>query len=136
MPQYRKKPVVIEAVKLTNETFTDPHPNPEHIVGVVYDPTVRCAYIKTLEGTMRADVGDWISYVSTFKTCQGCRDIRQWVQNNVPCLCWAHGNTIEDCREAVQEAHYRAPEETRGLRFGFLRRLAMRDKRNQSRRIS
>lgn len=54
--------------------------------------------------------GKWEGSVSTFKTCQGCRDIRQWVKNNVPCLCWSHGSAIEDCREAVQEAVYRAPD--------------------------
>jgi hypothetical protein len=60
MAQYRKKPVVIEAVRLTNDTFDAPHPNDEHIPGVVYDPNMKCAFIKTLEGTMRADIGDWI----------------------------------------------------------------------------
>ena len=58
--KFRKKPVVIEAVQVTDSTFDAPHPNPEHILGVVYNPNERCAYIKTLEGTMRADMGDWI----------------------------------------------------------------------------
>lgn len=60
MVKFRKKPVVIEAVQVTNSTFDAPHPNPEHIQGVVYDPERRCAYIHTLEGRMRADMGDWI----------------------------------------------------------------------------
>lgn len=72
--------------------------------------------------------GVWEGYGSTWKTCEHCRDIRQWVKNNVPCLCWAHGNTIEDCKEAVSEAAYRAPNEARGLRFGLLRRIVARDK--------
>jgi hypothetical protein len=58
--KFRKKPVVIEAVQVTDATFDAPHPNPEHLVGVVYDPKRRCAFITTLEGTMRADLGDWI----------------------------------------------------------------------------
>jgi hypothetical protein len=37
MPKFRKKPVVIEAVECTEVTL-----------------------IETLEGTMRAEVGDWI----------------------------------------------------------------------------
>ena len=78
--------------------------------------------------------GLWEGYISTFKTCQRCVDLRTWVKNNVPCLCWAHGNTIEDCREAVEEAHYRAPAETVGLRFGFLRRKVLIDKFNAARR--
>lgn len=60
MNTFRKKPVVIEAVQITDATFDDPHPNPEHVIGVHYDPMIRCAFIDTLEGTMRADMGDWI----------------------------------------------------------------------------
>lgn len=72
--------------------------------------------------------GLWEGYFNEFKTCMRCVDLRIWVKNNVPCLCWAHGNMIEDCREAVEEASYRAPEETVGLRFGFLRRKVMLDR--------
>ena len=58
--KYRKKPVVIEAVQLTDATFDAPHPNPEHIPGVIYDPVLRCAFIDTLEGRMTASLGDFI----------------------------------------------------------------------------
>lgn len=58
--KYRKKPVVIEAVQITNATFDAPHPNPEHIRGLIYDPVRRCVLIPTLEGEMRGDMGDWI----------------------------------------------------------------------------
>jgi|SRR6202035_5295586 len=71
--------------------------------------------------------------ISTFKTCERCYDIRLWTKNNVPCVCWAHGNMIEDCQEAVNEAARRAPAETAGLRFGFLRRIVVRDRLNQQR---
>jgi hypothetical protein len=66
-----------------------------------------------------------ISYGMTFEafTCARCCDLRQWVKNNVPCTCWAHGNLHEDLRNSVEAAASRAPDETRGLRFGFLRRL-------------
>lgn len=60
MEKFRKKPVVIEAVQITDKTFDEPHPNPEHIEGVIYDPQARCVYINTLEGTHRGDLGDWI----------------------------------------------------------------------------
>jgi len=60
MARYRKKPVVIEAVQITEDTFSAPHPNPEHIVGVVYDPIQKSVFIPTLEGTMRGNLGDWI----------------------------------------------------------------------------
>ncbi len=58
--KFRKKPVLIEATQLRASAFDNVYPNPEHITGVIYDPVQRCAFIKTLEGTMRADIGDWI----------------------------------------------------------------------------
>lgn len=60
MAKYRKKPVVIEAVQITDATFDAPHPNPDHVENVVYDPVTRQVYIKTLEGTMTGNMGDWI----------------------------------------------------------------------------
>ncbi len=60
MPRFRKKPVEIEAVQITDATFDAPHPNPEHIQGVIYDPQARCVRIRTLEGEMCGFVGDWI----------------------------------------------------------------------------
>ena len=67
------------------------------------------------------------------RTCAKCVEIRNCVTGNIPCFCWAHGNMIEDAREAINEACYRAPDETVGLRFGFLRRLSIRDKFNRTR---
>ena len=66
--------------------------------------------------------GKWDSYVNEFKTCERCVNLRVWVKNNVPCFCWCHGNMLEDARETIEEARYRAPDETAGLMFGFLRR--------------
>lgn len=78
--------------------------------------------------------GKWDNMVDTFNTCVRCRDLWTWTKNNVPCLCWAHGNRIDDCKEAIEEAAYRAPAETKGLRFGFLRRLLQRDRFNLAHR--
>jgi len=75
--------------------------------------------------------GKWDN-IASFKTCRHCVDIRQWTANNVPCLCWAHGHTIEDCRDAIEAACLRAPAETLGLRFGFLRRVVERDTANKA----
>ncbi len=63
--KYKKKPVVIEAVQVTDSTFDGPHPNPEHVKSVegsnvVYNPVNRKVYIQTLEGVMIAEIGDWI----------------------------------------------------------------------------
>lgn len=80
--------------------------------------------------------GKWDGRFDTFLTCERCFDIRQWVTNNVPCVCWAHGNIREDAEYAVEEAHYRAPEETVGLRFGLLRRFVQRDRFNAARRAA
>jgi len=66
MSQYRKKPVVIEAYEV-------PHPDPGYqraevptwMMQAIIDAVITLdplggAHIKTLEGTMRANVGDWI----------------------------------------------------------------------------
>ncbi|BBB99363.1 hypothetical protein [Bradyrhizobium elkanii] len=80
--------------------------------------------------------GSWDRCISEFKTCSRCVDLRTWVRNNVPCVCWAHGNLHEDLRETVQEAHWRAKDEVTGLRFGFLRRMVAIDRFNASRRTT
>lgn len=77
--------------------------------------------------------GKWNGHLDNFKVCERCFNIRTWTKNNVPCLCWAYGSIIEDCRDAIEEACYRASEETKGLRFNFLRRIVARDKLNRSR---
>jgi len=67
--------------------------------------------------------GLWDGNFNYFKTCHACKDLATWVAFNVPCVCLAHGEMIERCKEAVIEARDRAPDETRGLYFEFLRRL-------------
>lgn len=81
-------------------------------------------------------VGKWSGDFSSFKTCERCHDIRKWVENNVPCACWAYGNLDEDAKETINDAYCRAPKETVGLRFGLLRRLVARDRFNKSRRAA
>lgn len=78
--------------------------------------------------------GKWDGFVSQFKTCERCVDLRMWVKNNVPCFCWAHDNLHDDMRETVQSAAWRAKDETVGLQFGLLRRLRAIDKFNATRR--
>ncbi len=60
MNKYRKKPVIIEAVQITDATFDANHPVPSHIKDVLYDPMARTVTIETLEGKMVGVVGDWI----------------------------------------------------------------------------
>jgi hypothetical protein len=70
MPKFRKKPVVIEAVQFTEDMalrmLIDAEPGPFGLqASGNYHPanrTVSRAWvsIKTLEGVMKADVGDWI----------------------------------------------------------------------------
>lgn len=65
MPQFRKKPVVIEAVQF-NGSSTDVAAIRQWMLGneyrkpVVRTSDIRTLQIETLEGTMRADKGDWI----------------------------------------------------------------------------
>ena len=67
--------------------------------------------------------GVWGGQAGTYRTCSHCRDARVWTNNNVPCLCYTHGNVLNDCGMAIMEAKRRAPLETPGLLFGFGRRL-------------
>jgi len=71
MSYYRKKPVVIEAVQLTEELFWKLHDKQEPPIFGKFtfsgswhpvNRTINAAYIyiKTLEGEMRADINDWI----------------------------------------------------------------------------
>jgi len=80
--------------------------------------------------------GVWDGRADNFKTCSHCVDLRTWVKNNLPCVCWAHGNLHDDLKENVRGATWRAHEETRGLMFGFLRRMVAIDKHNASRKIT
>lgn len=50
----------MKPVQITDATFDAPHPNPEHIPGVLYDPVHRCAYVATADGVTPARIGDWI----------------------------------------------------------------------------
>lgn len=65
MPKFRKKPVVIEAFQLhPNDDQTRALP-PNWLVGAVVKGGIKMqpdggAHIDTLEGVMRATVGDWI----------------------------------------------------------------------------
>jgi hypothetical protein len=77
--------------------------------------------------------GKWEGECSQFKVCERCHDLRQWVQNNIPCLCWAYGRLFGDCRDAIEYAYDEAPEEVTGLRFGFERRVVQIRKFNAQR---
>lgn len=77
--------------------------------------------------------GMWDGDFGFYKTCERCVDLRTWVKNNIPCVCWTHGNMHEDLRETVREIWRRNDEETSGLLFGFLRRMVMIEKFNKRR---
>lgn len=68
--KFRKRPVVIDAVRVTDDTYAAlnalEESDPDHVklymqtVGDAVTNRVAWVEIRTLEGTMRADVGDWI----------------------------------------------------------------------------
>lgn len=65
MPKFRKKPVVIEAVEFRHPmgaAATPPWLLDAVLGGLVWSQGGEAPYltIKTLEGNMRADLGDWI----------------------------------------------------------------------------
>lgn len=58
-----------------------------------------------------------------FHTCLNCIELKNFTINNIPRSCISHGNLIEDCKDSIEDAITRAPEETKGLWFGFLKKL-------------
>lgn len=61
MAKYRKKPVVIEAVKWTGDNMDEIRRFVPESANVQRSlPHGSCLYIPTLEGEMTAQVGDWI----------------------------------------------------------------------------
>ena len=57
MSKYRKKPIVIEAIQWTGNNLAEI----ETFTGTIKYPVERSALLfDTLEGIMRANVGDWI----------------------------------------------------------------------------
>jgi len=60
VPKFRKKPVVVEAVQVTDAWFDGSHPNPLHPPELDICPEYRWVEVVTLEGTMTAQIGDWI----------------------------------------------------------------------------
>ena len=61
MKKYIRKPLIIEAVQITEETFNAPHPNEEHLRGVQYDPKRKTATVLPPFNVHRvACLGDWI----------------------------------------------------------------------------
>ena len=64
MPKYRKKPVEIDAIQWTGQNlaavlgFIDDTKTGTDVVDI--NGSAKTLGIQTLEGTMRADAGDWI----------------------------------------------------------------------------
>jgi hypothetical protein len=65
-------------------------------------------------------------------TCADCLAIRDFVKISVPCFCFLHGDMLNNAKETVYAAAAYAPDETVGLRFGFLRRVRAAEKRRLS----
>lgn len=62
MPKFRKVPVMVDAIQITDEWFDGDHPNDLHPADrrITYVPGNRVVVIETIEGNMTAGVGDWI----------------------------------------------------------------------------
>lgn len=78
---------------------------------------------RTIKAGERYESAFGVSDGDTYQphTCGDCVDIRQFIQNNIPCFCWAHGNLFEDCFNVIEAAYEQAPDEVRGLWFGYQR---------------
>lgn len=59
--KYRTRPMVVDAVQVTNEWFDGPHPNPLHPKGVLINPRYRTVEFNIGEdGATIACAGDWV----------------------------------------------------------------------------
>jgi hypothetical protein len=70
--RYRKRPVVIEAIKWdgTNYDAVIAFLGKDHVERTM-GPGIDALYINTLEGVMRADLGDWI--IRGVTECYPCK---------------------------------------------------------------
>ncbi len=62
--------------------------------------------------------GVWEGKPDTYKTCQHCVGLREYVRAHVPCFCWAYENMREDALETLSYYAHEVP----GLWFGGARR--------------
>ena len=53
--------------------------------------------------------GVWDGSVDNYKTCQRCLNLRDYAYDNFPCICWSHGNMIDDCIEIIKEYQSELP---------------------------
>lgn len=72
--------------------------------------------------------GAYDGYTYQPRTCAHCVAIRQFVTNNIPCWCWAHGDMLSEARYIVEAAYREAPDEVKGVAFG-LGRLMVKARR-------
>jgi hypothetical protein len=85
MRKFRKKPVVIEAERITKAMIGAQ----ESIIGVTYEPDH--LLIETLEGVMRGNIGDWL--------------IRGVVAELYPCKDEIFQKTFEPVEYTVEDVH-------------------------------
>lgn len=60
MKNFRKKPVVVQALQLSDENEKEINQLMKEVVGIISVTSADECQIKTLEGTMTARWGDWI----------------------------------------------------------------------------
>ena len=70
--------------------------------------------------------GVWPSVdgLEVFKTCIRCLALREFVQTNVKCFCWNHGNMIQDAIDEAQNSGT-GQQLGSGLLFGAYRRFVL-----------
>lgn len=73
--------------------------------------------------------GIWNGCPETYKTCQRCLELRNYVSAHVPCFCLEYGNMLECATETLREYAHESP----GLWFGGARLLV---KINKARRAA
>jgi len=77
-------------------------------------------------------VGKWEGEIGYYRRCPRCIDMLRYLKGNLPCYCYCYiNNVFEYAEEQISDALIRAPEETKGLAFGYFRLVVKRKKFNK-----
>ena len=79
-------------------------------------------------------VGKWDGDIGYYRKCPRCEEMHRYLIGNLPCFCYCYiDNIFEYAVDQLKDAQDRAPEETKGLLFGYYRLCVKRNKFNESR---
>lgn len=93
-------------------------------------------YRKIQPGEPYTETAGLWDYFQTFKTCQDCQRLRDYLTISFTCYCWAYGDQFEDLRDFLDSAHRKAGDEIAGVRFRVGRLMVQRKRARQANRMA